>query len=239
MSGPPFDAKDLSRGVESGAVVAAAVFHASGGAPDPLCSNWTLAYKVPGGKAPCSKQQTVRDVSYDADGGVPVSAGYKTNTGLSNMAPCNVGGAASLETAYQYRKAEVILGHALKDAVGAAEAAAGLVPASLSGPAAKKAASKAALVRLIAEHEGTTLKAAGAIYDAAVKKEWLPATEDVMLELMRAKFSGNDRLRRLLLSTADAPLYERVFRGRRNHWTGKGGAFGRLLTRVRGELREQ
>ena len=49
VCGPPFDREDLLRGVESGAVVAAAVFRAADGAPDPLCSNWTLAYKVPGG----------------------------------------------------------------------------------------------------------------------------------------------------------------------------------------------
>jgi N-glycosidase YbiA len=74
-------------------------------------------------------------------------------------------------------------------------------------------------------------------------KDWDSIKDEVMLELVRAKFFNNAYLADLLLSTGDRPLYEVNYWGDR-YWgcddklNGE-NRLGKILMRVREELRSQ
>ncbi|HVK13728.1 MAG TPA: NADAR family protein [Gemmataceae bacterium] len=73
-----------------------------------------------------------------------------------------------------------------------------------------------------------------------LRRDWESVKDDIMLDVVRAKFTQHDELKELLLATGDATLVEHTERD--SYW-GDGGdgsgknMLGRILMRVREELR--
>lgn len=75
-----------------------------------------------------------------------------------------------------------------------------------------------------------------------LRKDWEVAKDQIMLEALRAKFSQNEELKKILLNTGDAVLVEHT---RNDKYWGDGGdgsgqnMLGKLLMEVREELRNE
>ncbi len=74
-----------------------------------------------------------------------------------------------------------------------------------------------------------------------LRPDWRQVRDQVMLDVLRAKFTQNEELRQSLLSTGDAPLVEHTYN---DHYWGDAGdgsgenMLGQLLMLVREELRQ-
>lgn len=73
-----------------------------------------------------------------------------------------------------------------------------------------------------------------------LRKDWEEVKDDVMREAVRAKFTQNEHLKKLLLSTGDATLVEHTENDR--YWgdggDGKGkNMLGKILMEIRSELK--
>ncbi len=75
-----------------------------------------------------------------------------------------------------------------------------------------------------------------------LRKDWETVKDDVMREALRAKFTQNEELKRILLETGDAELVEHTAND--SYW-GDGGngsgrnMLGKLLMELRGELKKE
>lgn len=78
-------------------------------------------------------------------------------------------------------------------------------------------------------------------YASSQRSDWLHVNKDVMLEVLRAKYSQHPHLLRRLLATRNAYLVEHTPHGRDAFWGDNGdgtgqNVLGNLLMQVRGEL---
>ena len=71
-----------------------------------------------------------------------------------------------------------------------------------------------------------------------LRKDWETVKDDIMREALRAKFTQNDELKKILLETGDAELVEHTANDR--YWGDGGDGSGRnMLGKLLMELREQ
>lgn len=71
-----------------------------------------------------------------------------------------------------------------------------------------------------------------------LRKDWETVKDDIMREALRAKFTQNDELKKILLETGDAELVEHMANDR--YWGDGGDGSGRnMLGRLLMELREE
>lgn len=100
------------------------------------------------------------------------------------------------------------------------------------------------------EHEGAVLRAGSPTIAARIgrdrkrplRRDWESVKDDVMYEVVKAKFSQHPELRQILLATGDAMLVEHTERD--SYWGDAGDGsgknkLGQILMRVREELRAE